>query len=49
MCCGDRFDRDELGIDPEDEDEDTCTECGLDFADCICEDEEEIEDAELSI
>lgn len=36
---GSRFDRDELGLDPE-EDE-YCDECGEPLEDCECEEEEE--------
>jgi hypothetical protein len=40
VCCEDRFDRDELGVDPE-EDEETCPVCFELVEDCECEQEEE--------
>jgi hypothetical protein len=45
MCCGDRFDEDELGLDPE-EDEVYCEECGERIEECECEGDDD--DAELS-
>jgi hypothetical protein len=46
MCCGDRFDRDELGIDPEEDETGVfCEECGQPVEECECEDD----DAELSL
>ncbi len=36
------FDADELGIDPEDEDEDVCSECELPWDECTCDEEEGI-------
>lgn len=36
------FDRDELGIDPElDEDDEVCPECGEPLEDCQCDEEDE--------
>lgn len=40
ICCRDRFDRDELGIDPdEDEEDEFCEECGEFLDECTCEEE----------
>ena len=39
MCCGDLFDADELGLDPE-EDEELCDVCLLPIEECECEEEE---------
>jgi hypothetical protein len=44
MCCGDTFDRDELGIDPEDEEDDydvVCEVCLEPIEKCQCEEDEE--------
>jgi len=38
-----RFDPDELGLDPEEDDERCCKICGETIEDCECEDEEEEE------
>jgi len=35
------FDADELGIDPEEEEEECCEQCGEPLEDCECDDEEE--------
>ncbi len=39
----DRFDRDELGLDPEEDQEtdELCEECGEPLEDCECDEEEE--------
>jgi hypothetical protein len=38
MCCGDEFDRDELGSDPEEDEE--CAVCGMPLEECECEEED---------
>jgi len=39
--AGARFDEDELGLDPEEDNERCCRKCGEPIEDCECEDEEE--------
>ena len=38
------FDRDELGIDPELDDEECCPECGQPLDECDCDDEDQEEE-----
>lgn len=35
------FDEDELGLDPEDDQELCCPECGEPIEECVCEEEED--------
>jgi hypothetical protein len=46
VCCRDRFDRDELGIDPEDDEDEICAVCLMPIDECECE---ESDDADLRL